>query len=391
MKNRRSVSLLCIGFIISFLCGPARAADMPRGIWVSVFSDRKVLYSSRAARELVRFCKESGINEIYLQVYQSGKAYYDTRLGDRAIYQAMLKSAGTDTIDILIKESHDAGMRVFAWVNVLSIGSNKKAHVLSTLHESALTLDQHSRGSYRSPQDSLDKYYLRENQMFLEPGDARVVEYIKGIVREISGRYPDLDGLHLDYIRYPYGLPFLPGSRFNQFGLTYGYSTSNMDAFTEKTGLDPLFLRNEKEYLAWDEWKRGRVTGLVKAIRKQLSIDRPSWRLSAAVLPVWDRAYNSAFQDWPAWVEQGIVDYVVLMSYTTDDSFFNYCLRAASVLRGKGRVYAGVGVFLMDSFPGQVVRQVKDSQKAGADGVIFFSYSGTAPATLMEALGRGED
>src|SRR3989338_11259386 len=85
-----------------------------------------------------------------------------------------------------------------------------------------------------------DKYYLRDEQLFLEPGDPRVSGYMTSILDDIITRYPDLSGFHLDYVRYPYPVPFIPRSSFNKFGLTYGYGEENIKRFKEKTGLDPL-------------------------------------------------------------------------------------------------------------------------------------------------------
>jgi uncharacterized lipoprotein YddW (UPF0748 family) len=351
-----------------------------RGIWVSVFSDRKVLYSKDAVKDLVGFCRKTGISEIYLQVFQSGRAYYDSKLAGRAAYEKMLQGAGADPVDLLIEEAHAAELRVYAWMNMLSVGGNTKAPVVSLLGESALTRDQHARLPMGNGDNDLDAYYMRENQVFLDPGDYRVREYLMGIVAELAERYPELDGIHLDYARYPYGLPFVPGSRFNKYGLTYGYSEKNIAAFTKATGLDPVHLHSDHEYLEWDSWKRQRVTLLVENLRTLLKQKRPLWKLSAAVLPVWDRAYNSAFQDWPAWLDDGIVDYVVLMNYTLDERQFEYCCRSGVALKSRGKVYAGIGAFLMDEVPAQIRRQDALARQAGCDGVVFFSYNGLTPA-----------
>jgi uncharacterized lipoprotein YddW (UPF0748 family) len=379
-------------FIITCVFSPALAQQnesrSPRGIWVSVFSDRQVLYSQNAVRTLIEFCRSSGIDEIYLQVYQSGIAYYDSVRLERTAYTKMLERAGGDPVDVLLKEAHAAGVRVYAWINVLSVGANTKAPVVRLLGESCLTRDQHGRISLKSGDTGLDAYYLRENQAFLDPGDYRVREYLAGIVSELCERYPDFDGLHLDYIRYPYGVPFVPGSRFNAYGLTYGYSVLNMAAFKKITGLDAMRLRSDGEFLEWDTWKRGRLTLLVENLRQVMREKRPGWRLSAAVLPVWERSYASAFQDWPGWLKRGLIDYAVLMNYTLDDVQFEYVCRSGAALKGKGKVYAGIGAFLMDKYVSQIATQAALAQEAGCDGVVFFSYNGLTPA-MERALKQG--
>jgi len=76
---------------------------LAKGVWVTCFSNKKVLYSKKAAFDLIKFCKKKGINEVYLQLFRSGYAYFDTNIGDRSKYDAMLKSAGGDPIDLLLK------------------------------------------------------------------------------------------------------------------------------------------------------------------------------------------------------------------------------------------------------------------------------------------------
>jgi uncharacterized lipoprotein YddW (UPF0748 family) len=44
----------------------------PRGVWVSVFSAKKWLYSEAGVHNLISQCNKAKINEIYLQIFQSG-------------------------------------------------------------------------------------------------------------------------------------------------------------------------------------------------------------------------------------------------------------------------------------------------------------------------------
>ncbi|TAM40771.1 hypothetical protein EPN54_02325, partial [bacterium] len=293
-----------------------------RGVWVSVFSAKSVLYSKEGVNSLIAKCKKAKINEIYLQFLQSGNAYYDSRICDRSKYDQMIKAAGVDTLDLLLREAQENNIKVFAWVNVLSLGKNDKAEILTKFGNSILTRDQYGRPSKTDSKMELDKYYLREDQIFLEPGDPRVEEYVLTIINEIINRYPLLSGIHLDYIRYPSPVPFIPGSRFIKFGLTYGYGPKNVERFKDKTGLNVLeTLNNEDEYLAWDNWKRQQITDLVRKISSLVKVKSAELLVSCAVIPLTERAYSNAFQDWSYWLEEGVIDYAVLMDYTRDNQF----------------------------------------------------------------------
>jgi len=347
-----------------------------KGTWVTCFSDKKVLYSKKSAFELIKFCRKKGLNEVYLQVYRNGQAYYDTKLGDRSKYEAMLKASGVDAIDYLLKEANRCNIKVFAWINVLCVGKNKNSDIVKKFGDSILTRDQHSRVSMRTEDaNESDKYYLRDEQLFLEPGDLRVGEYMASVIDEIMTRYPDLSGAHLDYIRYPYPVPFLPRSSFNKYGLTYGYGEENVKRFKEKTGLDPLSMPdNNENSLIWDDWKRKQVTDLVDKLAKNIKSKSQGMIVSCAVLPSADTAFSASFQDWPGWLENATVDYVVLMNYTKNNQLAKEITRSALSQRGKGKVYIGIGNFLMKNDPQVLSEQEKIIESLNPDGIAYFSY-----------------
>jgi uncharacterized lipoprotein YddW (UPF0748 family) len=366
--------LFCFGLVSAEDGQVPVKAVIGRGVWVSVFSAKKVLYSEDGVHNLIAQCKRAKINEIYLQLFQSGNAYYDSKICNRSKYDQMVKAAGVDTLDLLFSEAQQNNINVFAWVNVLSLGKNELADILHKYGNSILTHDQYQRPSKTASSMELDKYYLKEDMLFLEPGDPRVEEYILTIINEIINRYPLISGIHLDYLRYPSPVPFIPGSRFNKFGLTYGYGVKNLERFRDKTGLNPLeALNNEDEYLAWDNWKRQQVTDLARKISSLVKVKSPSLAVSSAVIPVVERAYSNAFQDWSAWLEEGIIDYAVLMAYTKDNQFAKEVVKSSLGHRGKGKIYIGIGAFLMKDNPDLFFNQYRMITDLAPDGIVFFS------------------
>jgi uncharacterized lipoprotein YddW (UPF0748 family) len=366
-------------FILVFLFSTLAFAEadkrITKGVWVTVFSEKKPLYSKEEALGLVSFCKESGIGEIYLQLYQSGKAYYNTSLQDNTKYKDILKSAGCDTIKLILDEARKNNIRVFAWVNLLSLGKNGEADILKKFGRDILTRDQYLRPSGRQDPNELDRYYLREDQLFLEPGDPRVSKFLIAVCSEIIKRYPGFSGLHLDYLRYPLTVPFAPSSKFSRFCLQYGYGRKNIEHFKSVEGIDPLSgLKRESDFAKWDDWRRRQVTLLAKRISRAIKRDNPSVSVSCAVLPSFERAYSAVFQDWPGWLEDGILDYVVLMNYTLDSQITKEIILSARGLSSKGRVLVGVGVFLLkDNLPA-FQRQHTLIQELAPGGMVLFSY-----------------
>jgi len=380
IKNKKAAKILFLlffGYLFSSVFAEGAQVQVKasgRGIWVSVFSTKKILYSKEGVEKLIAQCKKAKINEIYLQVFQSGNAYYDSKICDKTKYEQMVKAAGLDTLDLLLREAQENNINVFAWVNVLSLGINDKAGILNKYGSSILTRDQYRRPSKTVSNMELDKYYLRENMIFLEPGDPRVEEYVLTIINEIINRYPLISGIHLDYLRYPSPVPFAPGSRFNKFGLAYGYGEKNVERFKEKTGLNSLeTLNNEDEYLVWDNWRRRQVTELVRKISSLVKVKSANLAVSCAVIPLVERAYANAFQDWSAWLEEGIIDYAVLMAYTKDNQFAKEIVKSGLGHRGKGKIYVGLGLFLMKNNPDLFFNQYRIIAELAPDGIVIFS------------------
>ncbi|MFH1996026.1 MAG: family 10 glycosylhydrolase [Candidatus Omnitrophota bacterium] len=346
-----------------------------KGVWLTCFSKKRVLFSDTAAREFIAFCSKADIKEVYLQLYRADKAYYDSSITDRSEYDKMAAAFGSDPIFFLAKEADRKGIKVYAWINVLCVAKNETSTVLKKFGKSVLTMDQRQRPSMRGEKtDRSDRFYLRDEQIFLEPGDPRVVEYAVSIVDEVLKRYPMLNGVHLDYIRYPHPVPYIPDSRFLTHGISYGYGKKNVERFSAKTGLDPLTMKfSPANALLWDNWKRDQVTALVTAISKRVRERSSRYEVSCAVLPSPERAYLAAYQDWPLWLSRGIVDSVVLMNYTIDNRLAGEILRSALAHRGKGAVLAGMGVFLVKD-PAAFAEQYEVFAGTDPDGIVFFSY-----------------
>src|SRR3989338_5211769 len=92
LVRKRFFLFFIAGVLMLSSSAHGKAKDAPvKGVWVTCFSAKRVLYSMDAAFNLVRFCKKSGIDEIYLQIYRGGASYYDTKINDRAKYEEMLR------------------------------------------------------------------------------------------------------------------------------------------------------------------------------------------------------------------------------------------------------------------------------------------------------------
>jgi uncharacterized lipoprotein YddW (UPF0748 family) len=131
---------------------------------------------------------------------------------------------------------------------------------------------------------------------------------------------------------------------------------------------------NNDNSLIWDDWKRKQITDLVDKLAKNIKNNYPGMIVSCAVLPSADTAFSTSFQDWPGWLENATVDYVVLMNYTKNNQLTKEITRSALAQRGMGKVYIGIGSFLMKNDPQILSEQEKIIDALNPDGVAYFSY-----------------
>lgn len=381
--------------------GPAPARVRPgtegvRGIWVLAEGSRRVLEDEARVEQLVADAGPLGVTDLFVQVYRGGRAWYDASLADRAPFEQILADNGLDTLALLIDRAHAAGLRVHAWVNVLSLSTSTRAPILDALGRDAVLVDRRGRSMLDYPQLEVpppdgEWYRMGTRGVYLDPGHPGVAERLVAVFGELVERYPGLDGLHLDYIRHPGALPFVPGSRFG-VGLDFGYGEESQRAFRRETGLrgpyleplapDPTRLVNAN---AWDGWRRQQVTELVAAIGERVRFYRKDMVISAAVNSYVDRAYLTLCQDWLRWLEEDLIDWAIPMAYTLDDRLLRYQMEHFAGRPNGERILAGLGVWLFAKEPERALGQIGIARDAGLPGDVLFSYDSIFDAPALRA------
>jgi uncharacterized lipoprotein YddW (UPF0748 family) len=196
---------------------------------------------------------------------------------------------------------------------------------------------------------------------------------LRRFLLDLVTRY-DLDGVHLDYIRFP--------------STGYGFQPEIRARYRVETGIDPADLyahgtaraaeKGEawlaEERARWEAWHRAAVTLLVRLIRQDLQTVRPGLDLSAAVLADPRSARDDFGQDWAAWIDEGLLDLAVPMVYRPSAKQVLQLLDAISrVVDPRMKVYAGVSLQYLDAREVAPVEALMG--RYGADGLAIFSYN----------------
>lgn len=359
----------------ALVASPPHGEALRLGLWAEAEGPNRTLDARPRLEAMLQAAEAMGIQDLFLQVYRRNRTWYASSVADDGPFRAALEKEGYDPLAYALATAHAKGLRVHAWMNLFNLARNAEAVVVKRLGRGAILTDSRGRSLLDYPNlQPGDGFSLDTPGYWLDPAHPGVQAYLLQVILELVDRYPTLDGLHFDYIRYPYALPMIPGSRHLSAGLDFGYGGETLRRFGAETGLDPRRVKEDAAVAeAWDHWRREQLTKFLRRLRTGVRKRNPRIVLSAALLSWVDRAYLIAFQDWRRWMEEGLLDVGIIMNYTRDGRLFGYLSRQAMAFRGRGKIYVGLGAYLFER-PEVLLQQIEDAKRVEADGVVLFSY-----------------
>lgn len=337
-----------------------------RGFWVDAYNPG--LKTPQQVSQLVADAKAAHANAILAQVRRRGDAYYLSNIEPRTADVTL--SPGFDPLQDLIDKAHGEGIEVHAWLVALPVYRQKTSpevptHVWQKHGPNAPIEDNWAMLTYSG-----------EAPGYLDPGHPDAADYTVSVYLDVLQHY-EVDGLHLDYIRYD--------------DQDFGYnptSVARFNAFTRRSGIpqptDP----------AWMQWRRDQVTNLVRKLYVKSLAIKPDVKISAAVI-AWGRgpkteadwykssAYTKVFQDWQSWLEEGIIDIAMPMVYMRgfnpqQKQWYDDWVEFASNHQYQRYITIGAGAYL-NSFE-DTLDQIRRAQKPSRtgqrlQGQVLYSYA----------------
>ena len=365
-----------------------------RAIWVDGFNPG--IKSPAEVDRLIADVHAVRANVIFAQVRKRGDAYYNRGIEPRAD-DLRTQSDDYDPLAYLIQRAHAARppVEVHAWLNAMPVARAGEPPT-STLHVFA-THGLSATGADNWLSRSASGGYVSDGLYFLDPGHPAVAQYTADLYTNLVRNY-DLDGIHLDFIRYS--------------GAQWGYNPTSVARYNSRFGTSGQPAPDDPR---WLQWRRDQVTNLVRQVYLQAIAVKPQVKVSAALI-TWGRgpqgdgdwphmsAYNDVLQDWPAWLREGILDLAVPMNYDDDQDarqhqWFGEWLDFEKTHRFGRQLIVGVAGFMNqpDSTRAQVARALAPGASAQpADGVALFSYAAATTAerdygSLARALAQAPD
>jgi uncharacterized lipoprotein YddW (UPF0748 family) len=387
---RSIVVLVALSFVAAACSDPASPTiDTPvrsdtveaRALWVSRFE-----YTSAIDLDAIMTdAKRANFNIVYLQVRGVADALYNSPLEPCSI-RLCGKLGGTPTWDplqVAINLAHTRGIQLHAWLNSFTGWTPTSNTTCNALVESDPGKPRHVFLAHPEWKvvDSLGVTHPCPNSdesVWMSPGIPGVRTHLASVAADVAGRYA-VDGIHLDFIRYP--------------GLKWSHDTTSLRVF----GQSPSGNRP-----AWDQFRRDQVSAAVREVRDSVAAAKPSAVLSAAVWGIYrdlwswnsSQGYSQYFQDPRAWTAAGTLDVAVPMMYwTIKSSYCAYtdwlCLlddHLAVYKQNNRHMYAGM---LASYGPTEMVREIQQGRQRGVHGFTVFSYGAAKSTKLFDTLAVG--
>lgn len=294
-----------------------------RAMWL----DRGSIVRARSRQGLARLfdnMQASGINTVFLETMNAGFPIYPSRVAP----QQNPLTQGWDPLADAVELAHERNMDLHAWIWVFAAG-NLRHNTILAKSDTFLGPSLAANPDWVAYDQAGSPIPLGQTKPFYDPANREVRDYLLRLEEEIITTY-DVDGLQLDYIRYPFQDP--------SDERTYGYGLAARREFSRQTGVDPINLnplvdpwlpRAERDRLrdlwaAWNDFRIEQVNSFVAETSELVRSKRPDITLSAAVFAMSEsERLLKIQQDWNTWAEQGLVDWIVLMSYAQDANRFS--------------------------------------------------------------------
>ncbi len=301
-------------FVAVLACSTAFSQIIPkhevRAVWLTTLNglDWPSSKATSAAgiqqqkRQLCAILDQLGrahVNTVLLQTRIRATTLYPSQIEpfDACLTGTAGRDPGYDALQFAIDECHKRGMELHAWVVAIPIGK-WTSHGCRQLNA-------------RRPGLVMKK----GDEGYMNPESSQTGAYIASICREIAERY-DVDGIHLDYIRYPEN---------------WKYTVSRAQG-------------------------RENITRIVRQIHQSVKAVKPWVKLSCSPIGKYSdltrysahgwNAYETVCQDAQGWLREGLMDQLYPMMYFRGDNFYPFAVDWAANTYGR-TVAPGLGIWLL--------------------------------------------
>lgn len=300
-------------------------------------SETGILQQKQELTDILDCYRRANINTVLLQTRVRAATIYPSAIEpwDRCITgtEGCAPGFGYDPLAFAVEECHKRGMELHAWIATIPVGA-KNSMGCRLLRQKGFRIRNYATGAY------------------LDPADPNVPSYLAAICGEIVRNY-DVDGINLDYIRYPDGWP------------------------------RPSYRDDDTP-----ERRRSNITAIVRAIHDEVKGLKPWVKISCSPIGKYSdlsryssrnfNAYDRVSQEAQEWIRLGLMDQLYPMQYFRGENYYPFIADWMENAYGHD-IVTGLGTYFLDPREGNwtlgdITRQMCVSRDAGMGHAHFRSH-----------------
>ena len=318
-----------------------------RGVWV----DRWTFSSADDVETIMANSAAAGFNTVFFQIRGNADAYYDSQYEpwSKNLTGTLGQDPGWDPLQVAVESGHSHGLAVHAYVNAFPLWAGTTAPTESTPRHAYL-----AHPDWLVADGAGTPMALNSSYVWMSPGNPAVRARLQDVVEDIVTHY-DVDGVHLDLVRYP--------------GADYSHDATSEAEWDRAT------------YPDYGDWQRAMVVGAVQQVRSVSPVP-----VTAAVWGVYENDWgwssvsegrNDYYQDSRAFLSEGATDGNMPMIYwpvtaAPGDRLDFTTLVQDFVAHDAGRyIFAGISADLGEA---DTLACIESARANGARGIVIFDY-----------------
>ncbi len=337
--------------------------------------------SDEQVRATINKMKQLNVNALYIETWYEGYC-----IGNKVQVAGYdLSRSDYDVLEAFIRIGHENGIEVHAWVQNFFVGYY---YVDGPKYYNPVFTEEKFHDKYLIDRGGNKHFYYVANNnywYFLNPNDRECRDLVLAIYKELITKY-DLDGLHLDYIRFP-ELNMINGEQYD-----FGYNQDIIDGFAKATGItqDPrTFIEGTDYFNKWNQYRCDIITSFAGEVYDMVKEVNDDIWLSAATYPDIKYFKKTIMQDVVSFVENGYFDEIFSMSYGVDNAYVLSTVEDYTSVTNNNTFYSsGIAAFL-ETTQKNFAYQLTEVEQAGADGVAIFALGSIAPNTYQYQIMYG--
>ncbi|MFW5886037.1 MAG: glycoside hydrolase family 10 protein [Halanaerobium sp.] len=297
-------------------------------------------------RKLLDLAEKANFNAVFPETFYKGMALIPDN--ELFVQDPRFKSWQEDPLKVLVEEAAARNIEVHPWVWVFNE---------NTAGSPGRILTENPDWANKNKKGEIVSYH---NSTWLSPARKDVRDYLQERYVYLVENY-DLDGLNLDYIRFP-----------EEYRGSFGYDSVSVEKFKEEFELDPFEIKSgSSEFAIWNQYREDLITKMVRETSQKLKAAEPDLLISADVIPGREEARYRALQNWSYWLQESYIDFVLPMTYT--ENLFSELSSWVKEDRDEiaGPLYAGISVFKLS--PEQVISQIEEINQINPNGLSLFA------------------